>query len=68
MVMSLMYVVDVIETLECLIGFIEIWIGFQKFVDSFFHNGSFPVILGIDAGLLGDEHAQGSFQQPVVWI
>lgn len=62
------HVVDVMKTLECLIGFIEIRIGFQKFVDAFFHNRGFPVIPGIDAGLLGDEHAHGSLQQPVVWI
>lgn len=61
------HVVDVVETLKCLIGFIEIRIGFQKLVDAFFHNQGFPVILGIDAGLLGNEHAHGSLQQPVVW-
>ena len=44
------HVVDVMKTLECLIGFVEIRIGFQKLVDAFFHNRGFPVILGIDAG------------------
>lgn len=62
------HVSDVAETLECLIGFIESRIGFRKFVDTFFHNGKFPVIFGIDSGLLGEEHVHGSLQQPVVWI
>lgn len=61
-------VVDVMETLERLIGFIGIRIGFQKFVDTFFHNRDFSVIIGIDDGLLGDKHTQGSLQEPVVWI
>ena len=35
---------------------------------SFFHDRSFLIVLGVDAGLFCDKHAHGTFQQPVVGI
>ena len=35
---------------------------------SFFHDRSFLIVLGVDAGLFGNKHPHGAFQQLVVWV
>lgn len=35
---------------------------------SFFQDRSFLIVLGVDAGLFGNKHPYGAFQQLVVWV
>lgn len=62
------YIIYVVEALESLIGFIQIRIGMQELFNPFFNNRSFQIIFGVDSGLLGNKHAHGTLQQPVVGI
>lgn len=57
-----------VEALESLIGFIQIRIGMRELFNPFFNNRSFQIIFGVDSGLLGNKHADGTLQQPVVRI
>lgn len=62
------HIIYVVEALESLIGFIQIRIGMQELFNPFFNNRSFQIIFGVDSGLLGNKHAHGTLQQPVVGI
>ena len=62
------HIIYAVEALECLTGFIQIRIGMQEFCNPFFDNRSFQIIFGVDSGLLGNKHAHGTLQQPVVGI
>ena len=62
------HIIYAVKALESLIGFIQIRIGMQEFCNPFFDNRSFQIIFGVDSGLLGNKHAHGTLQQPVVGI